>query len=110
MEDASAHPTRHLFSNRPHGLGVPPPLRVNKEKLKLVPRKAYWQTREAFRSSVGSLGLRRDSVEAESLYGEDSTESLVELSPRASVIRASEMEGQGRGSEGSLRNRLSLRR
>ena len=88
---------------------MPPPLRVNKAKLKQVPSKAYWQTREAFRSSVGSLGLRRDSVEAASLFGDDSMEEVAELlSPRASVILAPEDEGMA--SVESLRTRMSLRR
>ncbi|KAK5129911.1 hypothetical protein LTR08_002712 [Meristemomyces frigidus] len=103
---------RHLFSNRPHGAGVPRPLRVGGERLRQAPKRAYWQTREAFRSSVGSLGMRRDSVDAVSLYGagmdDESMESLGVLSPTVSASAVG--DGAGRGSGGSLRRKFGLRR
>ncbi|TKA62094.1 hypothetical protein B0A55_11834, partial [Friedmanniomyces simplex] len=85
----------------------PPP--ISREKVKEVPRRAYWSTREAFRNSVSSL--RRDSVDAASLFGlpEDeegepgSTAALL-ASGRGSV------GGERKGSLGSLRRKISLRR
>ncbi|TKA49384.1 hypothetical protein B0A54_00050 [Friedmanniomyces endolithicus] len=78
--------------------------KISRDKVKEVPRKAYWQTREAFRNSVSSL--RRHSVDAPSLFGaqEDGEE-----------VGGAGMGGGGgtrKGSSaslGSLRRKLSLR-
>jgi len=66
--------------------------------------KAYWQTREAFRSSVPSL--RQDSTDAPSLWGddEDSTDSLTELPPQT-VAGLAALEGKGKGRQGEKKGK-----
>ncbi|KAK4540065.1 hypothetical protein LTR36_009806 [Oleoguttula mirabilis] len=99
----------------PHVPRLPRLPHVSKEKIKEAPRKAYWQTREAFRNSVSSL--RRDSVDAPSLFAatdESVGSSMGTLSPAASPgasERAEEeqREGKGRRSLESLKRKLSLR-
>ncbi len=82
--------------------------KISRDKVKEVPRKAYWQTREAFRNSVSSL--RRDSVDAPSLFADKDGDDYGVAG--AASRRGSVSGGTRKGSLaslGSLRRKLSLR-
>ena len=83
--------------------------KVSRERVKEVPRKAYWQTREAFRNSVSSL--RRDSVDAPSLFGDgdrDGDDGVAGAASRRGSVGGGTRKGS-LTSLGSLRRKLSLR-
>lgn len=83
--------------------------------MKEAPKKAYWQTREAFRNSVSTL--RKDSVDAESLFSADSMASLetIPASPQYSAMVSPDVspargrEEARKGSLNSLRRKWSVK-